>query len=394
MPAIATDRPLKDAVDMLTRKAPVGSGMSSRDWDGMHAEIKLRAMFSARVESERLLSEMQSRLQVRMELAKKDGRTMDRGVFIEEMRAELTQAGYKRGDARRGSLRDLKSSRRLGLIWDMNVSQAQGFARWKKDMDPDLLKAAPAQELVRVRNKVEVRDWPLVWGDYGGEFYGTPGPDYPRAEGRMIALKTDSIWRRISRFGTPWPPFDWGSGMGLRNIRREEAIELGLIEREAPPIEPLDAPFNEATQMSVKDIPEAGRQRLLDAFAGEVELEGDVMRIIRPPAVSTVDIPQPVRGAMSKAAAVLSAWSETKLTSLLEALENTVAWKRYKAALPGEVTSTHSTQAMIRALAQFSATPEARQAMMEIRNTGMRDAFWCPADFADVERFFRAGGVL
>jgi hypothetical protein len=280
---LTTSQPLKDAVDMLTRKVPVGSAMSSREWEALQAEIKLRAMFSARVENERLLEEMRSRLQVRIELAKKDGRTMDRGVFIEEMREELRKAGYKRGEARRGSVQDLKSSRRLGLIWDMNVAQAQGYARWKSAMTPEGLETEPCYELIRTMGRMEVRPWPVIWGQAGGEFYDGPGSndDYPNAPGRMIAKKTDPIWTRISRFGTPWPPFDWGSGMSLRGIDRDEADAFGITTPDEQ-LAPLDTPFNAETKASVKGIPEAGRKRILDALAGDVEIVGDEIRIIPP----------------------------------------------------------------------------------------------------------------
>lgn len=281
MPTIATDRPLKDAVEQLSRKAVVGSAMSSREWEALSAEIRDRAFFSARVEDERLLAEMQERLQARIELAKRDGRTMDRGVFIEEMREELRKSGYQRADGvRKDSLQDLKSSRRLGLIWDMNISQAQGYARWKTDMDPDILKAVPAQELIRVRSKIEVRDWPLVWADHGGKFYSKPGPDYPNAPGRMIALKTDPIWRWISRFKTPWPPFDWGSGMGLKNVRRAEAEALGVLA-DGEQLTPLDIPFNEGHGMSIKGVPDAGRESLRSAFGDAIRIDGDTISIQR-----------------------------------------------------------------------------------------------------------------
>jgi hypothetical protein len=48
----------------------------------------------------------------------------------------------------------------------------------------------------------------------------------------MIALKDSEVWSRISRFGTPWPPFDFNSGMGVRNIGRRECVRLGLIQPE------------------------------------------------------------------------------------------------------------------------------------------------------------------
>lgn len=280
MPEISTSRPLAEAVATISRKIPVGAALTSREWELVPAEIKQRAMLSARVASEALLAEMQTRLKNRIELTKKDGRTMDRGVFIEEMRKEVQLSGYKRGDAKRGSLQDLKSSRRLGLIFDMNVAQVQGYAKWKMDMDAGVLNASPCYELIRGAAKVEIRNWPQVWQDAGGKFYGEPGPDYPDAPGRMLARKTDPIWRWISRFKTPWPPFDWGSGMELKNIRRRESDQLGLTDsREV--LVPLAQPFNQGHTLSIKGVPESGRESLRSAFGDSIRFDGDRVQMQR-----------------------------------------------------------------------------------------------------------------
>lgn len=395
MPAIVTDQPLRHAVDNITRRVVVPSGMTSREWELLQAEIRLRAFFSAGVENERILEEMRERLQARIELAKREGRTVDRGVFIEEMREIIRQTGYKRDeDVKRGSLRDLKSTRRLELIWDMNLAQAQGYARWKSDMDPDGLDNEPCYELIRVRNRMEIRDWPRIWMDAGGEFYDGQGSndDYPLAPGRMIALKTDPIWTRISRFGTPWPPFDWGSGMGLRGVGRDESDAFGITDPEQI-IEPLDKPFNEGTTASVRGISQRGRERLVQAMRGDVEVEGDTIRL-RPAAVPprVALYPRPVQQGMERAASELAQWPENRLRDLLAVLETTVAWPRFRAAMEAQGMDPQNHQALIRALAQFSATPEAREAISQVRMTSSRDAFWSPADFHAVEDFFGKGG--
>lgn len=41
----------------------------------------------------------------------------------------------------------------------------------------------------------------------------------------MIALKSDRVWTNFSRFGRPYPPSDFGSGMGVEDIDRDEAFE-------------------------------------------------------------------------------------------------------------------------------------------------------------------------
>jgi hypothetical protein len=131
----------------------------------------------------------------------------------------------------------MKSHARLGLIWEMLDCMATGYAQWVSAMDPELLEASPCWELVKTMQRREIRDWPLVWHERGGTFYGTPSKHYPNAPGRMIARKTDPIWRWISRFKTPWPPFDWGRGMRLRSMSIDEGEALGVtVSGESPQI--------------------------------------------------------------------------------------------------------------------------------------------------------------
>ena len=272
----STDRPLQDAVDSLGKRTPLGLLLSSEQFAQLPVELRDRAIFSAMVESERILAEIQRRLMQRVKLERdrieSGGRVMERGRFIEEMQDLLGSLGYQPDPEKRGGLQDLSSAPRLALIWEMQLAQAHGHARWKTGMDPDILDAVPAQELVRDMQREHERDWPEIWERNGGRFFGDPGPDYPRAEGRMIALKTDPIWTQISRFGVPWPPFDWGSGMGLRNVRHAEAVELGLIRGDET-FTPLDVPFNQGLQASIKGLPQAGLERLQERFGDRVLID-------------------------------------------------------------------------------------------------------------------------
>ena len=137
--------------------------------------------------------------------------------------------------------------------------------------------------LRRVMNRMEARDWPRIWDQAGGEFFDGPGSndDYPRAQGRMIAAKNDPVWTLISRFGTPWPPFDWGSGMGLRGIDREEAEALGVIDP-ADVVLPLSTPFNRELEASLIGIAPARRSAIAESMAGDVSIDGDRLRAVAP----------------------------------------------------------------------------------------------------------------
>ncbi len=64
-------------------------------------------------------------------------------------------------------------------------------------------------------------DWLKKWTDGGGKIFGN----------RMIALKNDPVWARISKFNLPYSPFDEYDVMDVRDIEREVAESFGLILR-------------------------------------------------------------------------------------------------------------------------------------------------------------------
>lgn len=275
-----TARPLQEAVDSLSRRTPLGTVLRSAELERLPLEIRDEAFFSAQVTSEHFLAEAKKRITQRINLERSKlangapGVTMDRRRFIDEMRVELGKAGYRPERGKEGKIQDLTSTGRLGLIWDMNLSQANGAARWKSGTTPAVLIAEPAMEFVRVEERMEHRKWPTIWKAHGGIFY--PGTsDYP--EGRMIALKTSTIWREINRFGVPWRPFDWGSGMGTRGIRRREALQLGVIKEGEPPQTVGQLQLGATSRMSVKGLPEASRERLRSELGDSIRFDNDAV---------------------------------------------------------------------------------------------------------------------
>jgi len=95
-----------------------------------------------------------------------------------------------------------------------------GFKGWLSSQDSSLLAAAPAQELLLLDDLCEIRDWRKQWLASGGRFYGS----------RMVALKTDLVWHKLSAFGLPWPPFEVGSEAYLENVLYPEALRIGLLK--------------------------------------------------------------------------------------------------------------------------------------------------------------------
>ena len=183
------------------------------------------------------------------------------------IREALDAAGYVPPEGAEGTLTDHRSKTRLDLILTQNVRKARGYARRQADMLA--LDDWPAQELVRLFYRKVTRDWTERWEEAGGQ---TPG-------GRMAALKTDPIWAAISRFGEPYPPFDYGSGMGLRDIDREEAEKLGLIGPDdvLTPDEPEYPDVQEANMPGIDAMP-ALQAAVEKAMGGGAAFDGDTLR--------------------------------------------------------------------------------------------------------------------
>lgn len=138
------------------------------------------------------------------------------------VRETLRAAGYQ--PEQPGSWTDMAGgTARQRLILETNVNKAAGYA-WHESVRGDV--GNPAQELVRFESAREPRDWKTRWRN---AWAGLPASERRKAlPDRMIALTDCAIWRAISRWGDPYPPFDYNSGMDVVPVDYETAVALGL----------------------------------------------------------------------------------------------------------------------------------------------------------------------
>lgn len=259
------------ALEQFAAKTTVPSWARTAEWDQVPAMFRRRAFFSAAIEDARALSESRKAIVNLLQTTSKDGKIYRRDTAISELQRLMQERGLDTGKP--DDLRNPASEKRLELIIDTNRAQAQGYARFKRSSTGGALLAFPAQELVRIERRYEPRDWPSRWQLEGGQLYGT-------ANNRMIALKSDSIWTAINRFGNPYPPFDFGSGMGVRDISRREAIELGVIPPDYTPESDPVEDFNGSTQASVAKVEPGLLEQLATLFGDAVTITQGIARFM------------------------------------------------------------------------------------------------------------------
>lgn len=234
------------AVSRFEGRRAAPSTRTSAEWERVAPALREKCFFSARVNDAEVLGKMRELIGKAVDSSKRNPNEalVSQDKFISEMKSFLASRGYTMGGSK---LTDITSRRRLGLIYDMNVQEAREYARYVRGQDADALDMYPAQEFLRVESRrVPRTDWPMRWRAAGGKIRG----------GRMVALKSDPVWTNLSRFGRPYPPFDYGSGMGVEDIDREEAIELGLLPDDEPADEIPDFDIALEAKVSLDRIPE------------------------------------------------------------------------------------------------------------------------------------------
>ena len=253
------------AAEKILKKTLVGSSLNSREWNLVQAGLRDRAFFSSQVESAKILHA------ARKMVADRAGGHLSASEIRRDLRKVISSTGYRPPEGKAGTLPAIYSKRRLDTIIKTNVEQTRGYVRHLDGMKPGAFAAFPGQELIRVRERKAKRDWSARWKKAGGQFYN----------GRMIALRDDPIWERISVFGNPFPPFDWGSGMGVRAVSRRDSIALGVVtdNEVRDKVQELKAekPVSMNENLAVSVTPEE-ESELRQAFGDQIAIENGEAR--------------------------------------------------------------------------------------------------------------------
>lgn len=269
-------QPFEDALSRIRRQSILPTSAGTYGIDQLPADIRERSFFSARVMHAQTLQRAKILLDTAIAGGKADaagnyipGSYMDLPTFRVKMKAYLDSISYQPIEGQEGSLKDLSSDPRLEVIFKTNVEMAQGYGAWIQQQDPDSLDAYPAQELYRLEDRIQRRPWGSIWNaaiqSLGSANTSAIPVSDAYANAGMFALVNDPIWTAISRFGLPYPPFDFNSGMWVRDISRLQAEDLGLLPSGAPAPAPESRGFNDALQAPLDGLAPA-LQEALSAF--------------------------------------------------------------------------------------------------------------------------------
>lgn len=270
------------AAEFLRSNKVVASGLSSREIsEFIPAAIRQQSLFSARTIDAHYLSETQKDIAELLE--GKIGPVEIRA----RMKYRLDLIGYAPLPGQEGTLQDLSSDLRTNLIIDMQEQRARGYAVWKSQQTPAKLLVWPANELYRAVDRKVPRDWKLRWNQARADLgeRDTSATYALTREGPFVALKNDPIWVAISRFGSPWPPFDFQSGMRLRQVKASTARDLGVLVDTRP--SPAADPMRQVEAASCADMPKEIVDAWVEPFGRRAVVTADTVHVC--PDASVID---------------------------------------------------------------------------------------------------------
>jgi hypothetical protein len=229
--------PFREAMQRNDVRRVMPTNMGSAELRQLHQGILQRSFFMARNTLEGVLQTFKG------EVGKLIDGTTDPATVRLRLKESLQSFNYEPSDEDRGTIKDLSSDRRLNLAIKTNLQMAQNFGHWRQGQDPAVLDQWPAQELFRATEpeggEEAKRPWLKRWR-MAGESTSKIGDGWTiTPDERMIALKNHPIWDALGSvalfedgLGNPFPPFAFNSGMEVRDIERDEAMALGLIDRD------------------------------------------------------------------------------------------------------------------------------------------------------------------
>lgn len=283
---MATDGDFNQAFASFARRENLPAALTSEEWSTVPAEIRERAFFMSRVTDAEILQRFREGVEDILQ-GRKGQTTVEKELFM-----WLGARGYQPPEGLEGSLQDLSSLDRINVVLRTNVAMARGHASWVRSQTG--IRVMPCQRLYRGSPRVEPRDWDYRWALAKEKTADVPGVH----ETQHVALLNHPIWRELSRFNNPYPPYDFNSGMAVKAVGRDEALQLGFIldPDNDPMQQPIHISMNEGLEVTPQVTDPMLRGALADRLGRFGEWDGDKLIFTDPdgtrkyPAAKLVEI--------------------------------------------------------------------------------------------------------
>jgi len=192
------------------------------------------------------------------------------------MGLRLKKLGYQPVPGEERSIKDLSSDLRTNLIIEHQTANARGYAVWRSQQRESIMTLYPAQELYRAESRNVPRKWGKRWNDARRDLgEARTSATYAASDnGPFVAKKNDPIWVHpyVNRFGNPWTPFDFRSGMRLRQTMAQRARDMGvpIAKGEVPAVH--RDPMRRVQSSSAAGIPEPVLKEWMKPFGDRAML--------------------------------------------------------------------------------------------------------------------------
>lgn len=245
---MADDYPVQfdEALASHARRQIMPTDLGTADLRELDSSLRAQSFFSAHTLNEDLLAGYKDEIEKLLSGDQSDPYARQR---IKEI---LKEIGYEPEPDKEGTLEDLSSNARINLVLRTNVELAQGEGWWVQGQKQAILDQWPAQELYRAGYRMKPRAWLEYRWPMAGRASGSPIGDgwTITPDNRMIALKNHPIWEWIGSsalfpdaLDVIWPPFAFNSGMWVRDVDRETAVNVGILK-----------PMQRVTPLTLADV--------------------------------------------------------------------------------------------------------------------------------------------
>ena len=267
-------------LNFLLGKTSIPSDLRTAEWSRVPLEIRERSFFMSGVDDAEILD----RFRAEVEAVAAGDRSMSEAKA--RLHDYLKERGYAPLPGQEGTIKDLRSIARMNVALETNVEAARSYGQWIRQQGA--LAAFPATRYKRGRAAKVPRDWPARWNSARAATTEA-GSTEATSEDDMVALANHPLWTdpEFNRMGSPWPPFDFQSGMMTTPVSRAEAMRLGLLPEKGDQSEeadflreinqPQDRSFNETLQTRPAIASQPIRDALAQRLQGFAEWQGDTL---------------------------------------------------------------------------------------------------------------------